>query len=73
MSTFKNPFRDLVHLYSNPNRDTLLFINFVLNAGEGAPAVTSGPLWLYISTPWLKPLAAQLIYNLIFLNIFLLA
>jgi len=42
-----------------------------LNVGEGPPAVVSGPLSATFPT-WLKPLATQLVYNLIFLNNFLI-
>ena len=59
-------------VYRNPHPDTLLFINFFLNVGKGVPAVTSGPLSATFPTLWLKPLATQLVCNLIFLNNFLL-
>jgi len=42
-----------------------------LNVGEGPPAVISGPLSATFPT-WLKPPATQLVYNLIFLNNFLI-
>jgi len=47
-------------------------MNFFLNVGEGAPTMTSWPLSGTFPTLWLKPLATQLVYNLIFLNNFLL-
>jgi len=47
-------------------------MKFFLNVGEGAPKVTSSLLSATFPTLWLKPLATQLVYNLIFLNNFLL-
>jgi len=32
-------------VYRYPHPDTLLFINFFFNVDEGAPTMTSGPLW----------------------------
>jgi len=43
--------------YRNPHLDTLFYINFFLNVGEGAPVVTSGPLSATFPTLWLKSLA----------------
>jgi len=33
-----------VVVYWNPQTDTLSFLNFFLNVGEGTPTVASGPL-----------------------------
>jgi len=33
-----------VLVYRNPHPDTLLFLNFFLNVGEGPPTVATGPL-----------------------------
>ena len=43
-------------VYRNPHPNTLLFKNFFLHVGEGAPAVTSGPLSaiVYVSHPMAK-------------------
>jgi len=41
-------------VYRNPHPDTLLFINFFLNVGEGAPTKTSGLLSAYVSHPMAK-------------------
>jgi len=61
-------FRVLV--YRNPHPDTLSFLKFFLNFGEGS---LRWPVRLFQVRfpPWLKTLATQLVYNLIFLSNFL--
>jgi len=62
-------FRVLV--YRNPHPNTLSFLNLFLNVGEDPVRWPVGLFQLRFP-PWLKPLATQLVYNLIFLNNFLL-
>jgi len=55
----------------HPHPDTVLFLNFFMNVGEEPLRWPVGLFQLHLP-PWLKPLATQLVYNLIFLNNFLL-
>jgi len=63
-------FRALV--YRNPHPDKLSFLNFFLNVGGGPLRLPVGLFQLRFP-PWLKPLARQLVHNLIFLNNVLLS
>jgi len=64
-------FRVLVGLYRNPHPDTLSFLKFFLNVGEGPLRWPVGLFQLRFPA-WPKPLARQLVYNLFFLSNFLL-
>jgi len=65
-------YKSAILLYRNPHPDTFSFLNFLLNVGEGPPTVSCVGLFELRFPPWLKLLATQLEYNLIFLNKFLL-
>jgi len=58
-------------VYRNPHTDALSFLNFFLSFGEAPLRWPVGHFQLRFP-PLLKPLAAQLDYNLIFLKNFLL-
>jgi len=60
-----------VLLYGNPHPDKLSFLNFYLNVGRGPLRLPVGLFQLRFP-PLLKPLATQLVYNVIFLNNFLI-
>jgi len=58
-------------VYRNPHPDTLLFINFFSEYWRGGPYSDQWASFSYtFPTLWPKPLAMQLVYNLIFLNNF---